>query len=240
MAAVTPASAAPPRHHRLLWLGALAAAVLAGLAIGLVAAREPSQERSSADDGSGHAVAVSRHVAPFTGVALAGANLVTVRVGAPQAVVVRGDDNLVGRVTTKVQRGELVIGNRGSFRTKAPMSVDVTVPTLDSLALGGSGQIVVEGVNAPSFAVALPGSGSLFVSGTTGRLDARLAGSGQMQLGELTSRDATVAIGGSGTVLVNVTRSLDASVSGSGVVAYFGGPPSVTTHVTGSGTVAPA
>jgi hypothetical protein len=183
---------------------------------------------------------VTRHVAPFTGVTLAGANLVTVRVGGPQEVVVRGDDNLVGRITTDVSGGKLVIDNRGSFRTRSPMSVDVTVPSLGSLALAGSGQIFVEGVKAPRFAVTLPGCGKLKVSGTTGRLDAQLGGSGQLQLGELTSRDARVAVGGSGTILVNATRSLDASVTGSGVVAYFGGPASVTTHVTGSGTVVPA
>ena len=238
MAAATPASVVPS-HHRLLWLGALAAAVLLGIGIGLVAARETSHESSSGTEGSGHAVSVARHVPPFTAVSLAGSNLVAVRVGGPRAVVVHGDDTLVGLVTTGVRGGVLVIDDRGSFRTKAPMSVDVTVPTLASLALDGSGRISVDGVNAPRFAVRLPGSGTVTVSGTTGRLDARLGGSGDIELGGLTARDATAAVGGSGTILVHATRSLDATVTGSGVVTYFGRPASVTTHVSGSGVVLP-
>ena len=68
----------------------------------------------------------------------------TVRVGGKQSVVVHGDDNLLSRITTRVRAGSLVIGNTsGSFTTKAPMSVDVTVPSLDALALSGSGVFVV-------------------------------------------------------------------------------------------------
>src|SRR5262245_51190311 len=52
--------------------------------------------------GSGVAATQARSVAPFTGVDLAGANNVVIRVGAKQSVVVHADDNLLRRVTTRV------------------------------------------------------------------------------------------------------------------------------------------
>ena len=42
---------------------------------------------------------------------------------------------------------------------------------------------------------------------------------------------------GSGRILVTVTGSLDASVSGTGVIAYRGAPSHVSTSVTGTGVV---
>jgi hypothetical protein len=60
-----------------------------------------------------------------------------VRVGSRQSVVVRGDDNLLDRVVTRVRDGELTIAGRGNFATTRRMGVDVTVPVLDDVALTG-------------------------------------------------------------------------------------------------------
>jgi hypothetical protein len=42
---------------------------------------------------------------------------------------------------------------------------------------------------------------------------------------------------GSGRIVVTATRSLDASIPGSGTIVYLGHPAHVTTTVTGSGAV---
>jgi hypothetical protein len=44
-------------------------------------------------------------------------------------------------------------------------------------------------------------------------------------------------LSGSGNIFVTATRSLDASVSGSGTINYAGNPPNVTKSVTGSGAI---
>jgi len=77
-------------------------------------------------------------VAGFTGLDLAGSNNVTVIVGGPQSVVVRADSNLINHVTTGVVAGTLVIGDTGSFTTRTPMSVEVTVPSLTALNLSAT------------------------------------------------------------------------------------------------------
>jgi hypothetical protein len=162
---------------------------------------------------------------------------VTIAVGAAQKVAVTADDNLIRRVTTRVLGDRLVVGTTGSFATKSPMRVEVTVPSLRSLTLSGSGILVAEGVDAKSLDVSLPGSGVLRASGTAGKLRVSLGGSGDAQLAGLAAKDVTAVLGGSGRILVQALDSLDASVSGSGVVMYSGNPQHVTSTVTGSGAI---
>jgi hypothetical protein len=179
----------------------------------------------------------SRDVAPFTSIELAGSNNLVVRVGEEQSVVVKADDNLIDRVTTQVQSGTLVIGNNGSFSTESPMSVDVTVPTLDALTLSGSGNIAIDGIEAESLKVTLPGRGTLTGNGTATRLDVTVSGSGVVQFTHVVATDVQAAVSGSGTIFVTATKSLDAAVSGSGAILYAGTPQNVTRSITGSGAI---
>ena len=118
-----------------------------------------------------------------------------VRVGASQSVVVKADDNLIDRVTTEVKSGTLVIGNTpDSFSTKSPMSVEVTIPRLNALTLTGSGNIVVDDIEAERLKVDLPGSGTLTGTGTATRLDVTVGGSGVVQFTQLVAKDVRAAV----------------------------------------------
>lgn len=237
---MTSASTSIPHGHQSRGLTQVLVALLVVLAVAVIllaADRRGGTSSSDTSEGSGVAMTQMRNLASFTGVDLAGTNNVAVHVGDTQRVVVRADDNLIGLVTTRVRDGELVIAEMGSFRTKTPMSVDVTVPRLDSAALSGSGIVTIDGVDADQFTVAVPGSGVLSVSGTTERLDASLRGSGDVQLQDLAARDVKASVGGSGRLQVQATQSLDLSVSGSGAIFYGGNPAKVTQNVTGTGAI---
>ena len=235
-------SIAPP-HGRRVSYGVLAlSAVLAvvGIVALLVAVYGDvgGTSNSSRLRGSGVAASQTRAVASFDAVELAGSNEVNVTVGGPRSVVVHADDNLIRHVTTGVRRRSLVIANSpGSFTTRIPMRVDVTVPSLQALRLSGSGSVTVTGIAVPSLAVSLPGTGLLRASGTAGRLDVDLCGSGDAELGGLVAQDVRATIGGSGRVVVTATRSLDAHLTGSGAVFYGGRPARVTRDVSGSGAI---
>jgi hypothetical protein len=187
-------------------------------------------------------VAQTRSVQPFGAVVLAGSNVVSVRVGAKQSVVVHSRKDMLGRVSTRVVGGSLVIADVPSNHpTKGPMSVSVTVPALRSLTLStsGSGVITVTGVNAPSFIVTVVGSGVVRAIGNTTSLDASVSGSGDVELGQLLARDVRAVVSGSGRIVVTATSSLHASVPGSGLIQYGGTPARVETSVTGSGAIVP-
>lgn len=236
----------PVRRHAqrrlLVWIVGGLALIAIGIGIGLVVDSEilESSSNSSAVQGSGVAATQTREVSAFTGVELAGANDVTVRAGRERSVAVHGDDNLLGRVTTEVEDGNLVIGlTPGSFETKSPMRVEVSVPSLEDLTLTGSGILSITGIEAESMKVTLSGSGIVRASGTVTRLDVDVPGSGEAELGKLVARDVKAVVSGSGLLLVTAAESLDASVSGSGAILYGGNPADVATSITGNGAITP-
>jgi hypothetical protein len=228
------------QHHHRRGLAAGLVLLLVGVAL-LVAIWNDvftGSSSSNAVQGSGVAATQARRLAAFSGVDLAGSNVVTVHVGGRQSVVVHADDNLLGRVTTRVDAGRLVIGNTsGSFATRAPTHVDVSVPSLDGLRLTGSGVVSATGVDAASLTVTVSGSGVLRASGTVTRLDVTLAGSGDAQLRQLVASDVHAVVSGSGRILTTATKSLDAAISGSGAIVYGGNPARVRKSITGSGAI---
>ncbi len=228
-----------PRQHRSRWaLVAILSFFLGGLAVALLYQSDVFGGSTSSTKGSGVPATQSRGVAPFNSVELAGSNNVLIRVGEKQSVIVKADHNLLDRVTTEVQSGKLVVGNTpGSFTNKAPMSVEVDLPTLDALTLTGSGNIVASNIDARSLGVTLTGSGTLNGSGTATRLDATVSGTGTLHFQELAAKDVRAVVSGAGSIFVTATRDLDASVSGVGAIVYSGNPQHVTKSVTGEGAV---
>ena len=234
------------RPHRRLTrldgaLTAFGALLAAALILALFAGKFSFQSSGgSAGDGSGIPATQARSLPPFTGVDLTGDNNVVVRVGARQSVVVHADRNLLDRVTTRVRAGRLVVGTTpGDLAAKSPMYVTVSVPSLDRLELAGHGNISVTGIDTPSLTVELPGNGNIEATGTTARLDVTIGGAGTAVLGPLIARDANAELSGDGTIMLTATRSLSASVSGTGTIVYRGDPAHVTRRLTGSGTISP-
>lgn len=225
--------------HRVRGLFVLVLALVLGVAaVALVLALDDSGP-GTADTriGSGVTASDARSLPAFTGVELAGSNTLVVRVGGEQAVVVRGDDNLIDLVTTEVAAGRLVVAETGSFQTNVPMTVDVTVPSLTALELSGSGLVVVDGLMAERATIRVPGSGLVRGGGTVDQLVVDVSGSGAAQLEGLEARDVTASLSGSGVIRVTATGRLDARVSGTGTVLYGGSPETVTREVTGTGAI---
>lgn len=220
--------------HRTL-LAFIAVLSLAATGVALTGCSGGSS--SSGVQGSGTAATQTRTVARFSSLDLAGTNKVTVVVGGQQSVVAHADSNLIGRVTTSVVAGTLIINDTGSFTAISPMSVEVSVPSLAALKLSGTGMISVSGIKAQRLTVTVSGTGTVYASGTTTQLDVTLGGDGQAQLNNLVADNVHAVVSGSGLIRVNATASLDAAVPGAGTILYSGNPPQVTTSITGTGAV---
>jgi len=236
---------APAHHgraqHRLrVTLGAFAALLLATILIMLLVDRIFFDHTSPAGTGSGVASTQARSASRFTGVDLDGLNNVIVRVGARQSIVVHADSNLLGRVTTRVRAGRLVIGTTpGNLNAKSPMYVVVTLPSVEALTLRGDGTITVSGINSRRLTVRLPGAGMIRAPGRAARLDVTISGSGTALLSQLVAHDAKAGVSGDGSIMLTAVHGLDARVSGSGAILYGGSPAQITTKVTGDGTITP-
>ena len=189
--------------------------------------------------GNGVAGEQHRDVAPFDAVHLQGSFDARVTVGSAHRVVVHGDANLLEHVNAEVRGGSLELWlDEGSYDLDRKLWVEVEAPDLRAVALSGSGDVAVSGLERDAFAVSLSGSGDVKVSGCAGELAIECAGSGDVNARHLPTQRAAVTISGSSDVSVEVEEQLDVSISGSGDVRY-GGSPRVHASISGSGDVRP-
>ena len=223
----------------LAWM-AIAAVVLLAALVFTLARRNTSKPSVVPVTRSGVAATEVRMLPAFTGVALAvGAN-VRIRLADRAVAVVRTDDNLVDRITTRVRNGVLIVGGVGHFATKTPLTLAIGAPQLAALTVSHGGSVRLQNISGRHLAVTLLGlGGSVRASGTVGQLDVALRTFGNADLRAVTARDVHAVLGGSGQIVVTATRRLDATLSGSGAIVYYGNPTQVHKTVLGSGSVTP-
>jgi hypothetical protein len=149
---------------------------------------------------------------------LAGPVNLTLRQGATQSLEVRGEQRLLANIDTSIDGDVLHIGPRGILlRHRTPIEVTVTLPTLESLSVNGSGEHTVSGFAGDHLDVALDGSGSMRFNGRYREIMAAVHGSGDLELTGGTSDTVDAAVVGTGRLtLVGSSRALHAEMRGSG------------------------
>jgi hypothetical protein len=190
--------------------------------------------------GSGRLVRVARATAPFRRVIADDGVNVEIAFGPRHEMLVEADDNLVGRVTTSTENGELRIGATGSYRTRNAPTVRIVTPLLERVDLHSSSEALLAGIGATRLVLSSNGSGSFRGDGRVGGLEIELSGSGDADLAGLRADDVRIELNGSGEAQVNAARSLRAEVNGSGNIRYAGDPERVERSVHGTGTISPA
>jgi hypothetical protein len=209
--------------------------------------------------GSGNVVEEERSVSGTSGIHLAGLGTVTIELGDQEALRIEAEDNLLEYFETEVRGGTLWIEQQENknLRPKEPVNFFVTAKTLDSLALSGSGEIIVPPVSAERFSLDLSGSGEIDINdldadslevtisgsgdvniaaGAVESQDVDISGSGEYDARDMESASADVRVSGSGKATVRASNHLQVDVSGSGDVRYAGNP-TVDSDVSGSGDV---
>lgn len=235
-----------------VWCTALAFGLLA-LPLHDVAAQERVRE--------------ARSVEAFTAVAFHVPGTLHLRQGDDRSVEVEAPQKVLDQFEAAVENGTLklpvgqdtglldrLFGDGESY--DAEVDVYVTAPTIESVSLTGSGEIVGENqIEAETFAlnvagsgrttltlstdqldVQVAGSGTTTLRGRAGTLSVNIAGSGDLRAAELETQATEVNIAGSGDADLHVTEQLEASIFGSGDVGYRG-RPAVSTNIVGSGNV---
>lgn len=103
--------------------------------------------------------------------------------------------------------------------------------------VSGSGKVYASLAVKDMADLGVSGSGKIQVQGNARSVKASFSGSGRVNAGELLTEKCEVRISGSGDLDISVKEELDASISGSGSVTYYGDPKRVNTHSSGSGHV---
>lgn len=188
--------------------------------------------------GSGVVVTETREIGSFDRLSVEGSGEVFIEVGPSRSIEIEAEDNVMVVLTTDIRNGRLVLSieDGHSLRQIKTPIYRITTPTLIGVAIAGSGDITVDGVDTTEFVVEIAGSGNVQTTGIADRLSVSIAGSGNYEGASLNTADAQIKISGSGSVLVNAEQTLDVSISGSGDVEYLQNPV-VTQSIAGDGRV---
>jgi hypothetical protein len=167
--------------------------------------------------------------------------------------------NILNLIETYKSGNDLILKfkNNVNVSNHTEIKINISAPTLESIGLNGSGNVKVVGnFDVPQFSAIISGSGNLLIdelkitNGLTANISGsgsikvlagnvnteyvKVSGSGLIDLSAVNGVSASAIISGSGTAKVNVTQKLDATISGSGNVFYYGAPI-INSHISGSG-----
>lgn len=205
---------------------------------------------------SGETVTEAREVDDFTGVVLEVAGTLNISHGDRTELSLTGDRSLVRRITTEVHDGVLEIGLPRRTVGATTVQADLVLPNLDLLRVDGAGKVRanlsagerlevdidglgdvrIVGVDVEELVAQIDGAGQIDVTGRAGHQEVTVNGAGRFLGGELASDTARVTISGAGSADVDVTTTLDATISGAGEITYTG-DADVTRQVDGVGQV---
>jgi hypothetical protein len=188
--------------------------------------------------GGGDRIIETREVAAFDRLEINGVDVKVVE-GDGRHVRVYAGENVIDRVETESSGGLLQINvrDRGIVIGSDPLGdaqVEVTAAALEAVQVEGSGDVLLDDLDARELELDLEGAADLEATGTVDDLTATIQGAGDADLSQLTVRTATVEAQGAADVALNVSEQLDVTVQGAGDVTYRG-DPQVRSEVEGAG-----
>jgi hypothetical protein len=170
--------------------------------------------------GSGHVVSQERTISNVKGINLMTIGNVHITVGDREELRIEAEDNLLPYLETNVFDGQLNLRNRIGvwLRPTCPVHFYVTVKSLESLALSGSGRIEAPDLTADHFRVRLSGHGDIRL----GKLNVRrakmsLSGSGNLHVASSQAEQQDIALSGHGNLRLDRmdAQDVDVRISGS-------------------------
>lgn len=142
-----------------------------------------------------------------------------------------GTEKLTIRLSSELLR-KVVISGSADFHIKG-----VNKSPEFNLNISGSGDCKGSIDCSGNAILNISGSGDAELSGHCRSLEIRITGSGEVEAKDLKSEVVRVRIAGSGDADVFALKELDAAITGSGNVSYWGNPEKLAKEINGSGTI---
>lgn len=195
---------------------------------------------SACTAGSGTPGQEPRQVSGFDAIDVSGPFRVSVEVGPPAALELRGDDNVVPKVEAEVRDSTLHLSLPGRIVTKLPLEAIIRVPALVDLEASGAATVTAAGLTGEHLEVGAAGATRVSVTGQVDAVDIGVAGASTVEAQALTAARARVDASGASTVEVVATAALEADASGASTIRYHGNPAELRRDATGASTIEPA
>jgi hypothetical protein len=165
-------------------------------------------------------------------------------------------EKLLPYIKTTVNNGRLRIEEESNRYASRDAKVYISQNVFDEIYLNGSGDLsgvpltlshgvirhygsgdIQLNINATELVYEVYGSGDAHLDGMVQFSDLRITGSGDVDARDLITIRSDVKITGSGDAFVNISDTLNATITGSGDIFYWGFPSILNTVTNGSGDV---
>ncbi|WP_299108737.1 head GIN domain-containing protein [uncultured Tenacibaculum sp.] len=208
--------------------------------------------------GNGKVTTETRTIDEFDKVSIGGSFDVELIAGKEGKITIEGEENVIPYIETEVKGNKLKIQFKQNTNVRTTRRLLVTVPfeDIESISLGGSGNVtvnkvikanevalnlggsgnIIAEVSADQTKASIGGSGNIKLKGRSNNFKCSIAGSGSVKAYGLETENLKASIAGSGSVQTTVNTKIKASIVGSGSV-YYKGNPKVDTSTIGSGDV---
>lgn len=166
-----------------------------------------------------------------------GFDKISIYCGRKQSLEIKGDENLLPYIHTRVQRGLLTLTSDSSLDTKAESEIIIHVKKLKNFAFDGVGETVLYDVSGKKFQCELNGVGSCEIFGEVDAFHLSVNGVGAIDAKALLADKVTASLNGVGSAEIYAKHSLTATINGIGGLTYFGNPEELIIHDNGLGGV---
>jgi len=150
-------------------------------------------------------------------------------------LIIDEDDNKIKDSRMTVRLSNQFLNEVELFGSGFVEGDTIFAPNLN-LEISGSGRVDLP-VKTTMLKLGISGSGSIDVFGDADGVESRITGSGLINSRSVESGNATARIDGSGNIRIYAADTLFASVTGSGIIQYWGNPSYLNTNLDGSGQI---
>lgn len=173
----------------------------------------------------------------FSGIDAGGAMDIDIKCGEEQKVEITADKNLIPYIKTEVEDGVLVIKPEKCLHRNNRITISISVPDIKSLSLSGASDVKIKNVKNDLLNIDISGAVNVSASGETKNLKVDASGSSDIDMKKLTARSVKIDLSGSSDAKVNAVKELDVSITGTGIVTYWGNPEKINQEISGSGSL---
>lgn len=182
-------------------------------------------------------VTESRKLDAFTGLDVSAVLDVKVTIGSPAKVEVKGPQDWLARLSTKVEKGVLVVAMPGKFNNIPKLEMVITMPALTSIDLSGVVSLTAGRLAGKLLDVDISGVGSVVLVGAVEALHLEASGAASIDAQKLMTSVSAVELSGAGDATVTATKQLDVSLSGAGSITAYGKPATIHKSISGVGSL---
>lgn len=213
----------PASGSRASWVLVVCLLVLSTLLVGCVTGEGPVKSET-------------REIRPFSELEVGAGIHVVMTIGPIEHLEVSAQANILDAIGVNVSGRVLKIDAATDFTSTEPVTVTVTGPGLDRIAIGGGAEAVVNGLHVDALQIFARGGSRIAISGTAATVMLSADGGSISDLADLSADTVDVAIDGAAAATIRAAEIVTGRASGGARLDVLG-DAQVTVDADGGATV---